>query len=571
MFLRHLLLSNVFGVCGTLELRPTQNLVILVGANHAGKTSVLNALTRLASHNMTEVEQAKLVNWYAIKAGQGKSVEARIEAIIETNLLVPAIITDNKTSEQRKEILNAAYHQKLIPSSLNTTFLLKREFHSSYRSPGTVKHGKNEYNLIQSPYDWAGYTIPPATLQTLFRSVPHDHTVQLERNTSVASKDFSGLALRTAWDVKDIQEAANQVNTVKQKHLSDLDSQSPAKLRSFLPPTLPADYSVVVTRSRENPTQAELDIVDTIRSTRLDGVQFSHGTARRLAIQLALGQPAIILIDEIENGLHPSQQLDLLRELRKASEHRTIIVTTHSETILRAASMAEVLVVDQERTPTTVSTRVSPLSSKGIRTVLKRDFAGLSPLPGRTPTPLILVEGFSDKWHVDNHVLHGEFYGWNILDDAETTWANGSQLPNYSRWLHKEEVRHVVQLDNDDAGKRALKDLEKLPGVIPVLLPWEGTIEDLYWPATLAESLFTDLQHPELRKMITTVQERAQANPKFCFRDVAALFHELTGDTVDKVQLADNLAKRQLQPRRDRTDQLRNTLGEAVTKLLKQT
>lgn len=63
----------------------------------------------------------------------------------------------------------------------------------------------------------------------------------------------------------------------------------------------------------------------------------SEGTVRILGILLALRQtprPSIVLIDEIEDSLHPFAQSVLLDPIEAASEEFPAVVSTHSPEVL---------------------------------------------------------------------------------------------------------------------------------------------------------------------------------------------------------------------------------------------
>ena len=69
----------------------------------------------------------------------------------------------------------------------------------------------------------------------------------------------------------------------------------------------------------------------------LDASQISDGTLRSLGILLALRQsprPSIVMLDEIEDSLHPLAHGVLLDAIDEASEEFPIVVSTHSPEIL---------------------------------------------------------------------------------------------------------------------------------------------------------------------------------------------------------------------------------------------
>jgi predicted ATPase len=70
---------------------------------------------------------------------------------------------------------------------------------------------------------------------------------------------------------------------------------------------------------------------------KFDASMMSDGTLRSLGVQLALRQsprPSIVLLDEIEDSLHPLAHGVLLDAIDAVSEEYPVVVTTHSPEIL---------------------------------------------------------------------------------------------------------------------------------------------------------------------------------------------------------------------------------------------
>ena len=81
------------------------------------------------------------------------------------------------------------------------------------------------------------------------------------------------------------------------------------------------------------------------RTNNFDVSMMSDGTARSLGVLLALRQtprPSIVLLDEIEDSLHPFAQSVLLDAIEAASEEFPVVVSTHSpETLSHPAAKPE--------------------------------------------------------------------------------------------------------------------------------------------------------------------------------------------------------------------------------------
>jgi ATP-binding cassette subfamily B protein len=76
------------------------------------------------------------------------------------------------------------------------------------------------------------------------------------------------------------------------------------------------------------------------------GVKLSGGEAQRIAISRALlGDPDILLLDEVASGLDPASEANLLRVIENLRGTRTIVNVTHR---LHAARMADTIIVLEE-------------------------------------------------------------------------------------------------------------------------------------------------------------------------------------------------------------------------------
>ena len=73
------------------------------------------------------------------------------------------------------------------------------------------------------------------------------------------------------------------------------------------------------------------------RELKFDASQVSQGTLRSLGILLALKQrpsPSVVLVDEIENSVHPSALSVLLDAALASSDDTRVVLTSHSIEVL---------------------------------------------------------------------------------------------------------------------------------------------------------------------------------------------------------------------------------------------
>lgn len=141
----------------------------------------------------------------------------------------------------------------------------------------------------------------------------------------------------------------------------------------------------------------------------------------------------IILIDEIENNLHPALIRTLLREIRKLNEVM-IIATTHSPVIVNEANIDELLDIKGARLVDLEETIKNKLN-----TFLH---------PGRAEVVfsnnVILVEGYTEEMLIRNY-LHCNNYNWTIVNVA------GIMFEPYIKLAKCLGKRTIVVSDNDCA------------------------------------------------------------------------------------------------------------------------
>ena len=179
----------------------------------------------------------------------------------------------------------------------------------------------------------------------------------------------------------------------------------------------------------------------------------------------------IILIDEIENHLHPALIRNLIRELRNV-ENTIIISTTHSPVVINELKMEEIIDISGKN----ISLMEDKNCIKKLNTFLH---------PGRNELMLadniILVEGYTEEVLL-KYYLSRNNYNWTIINVA------GVMFKPYIRLACLLNKKIIVVSDNDKllSDKQEKSDrFKKLEGICNEnhikLIEVENTLEtDLY-------------------------------------------------------------------------------------------
>jgi predicted ATPase len=335
-----------------LSLRP---LSVMIGANGAGKTSVLDVLSLLAS-----------------------SAQGKLSSSLSDLSGLANILTYDKAEELGLGITMEVPGYKPIEYSL-------------WLRPQGLAHAIREEVLSQKRK-------PNAS--------PFLHINSYERDVKYYDPEKQRL-LHPSWEHNPLETSLSQVPKMFQEpedfrrrlasstfyHVLNVDPRSPVRLpQSMGPVALPGrngeDLVSCLFYLRETDRNRFEAIEDSLRAAfprfeRLDfppvaagtlGLawrergfskplythQLSEGTLRFLWLTTLLQSPgltALTLLDEPEVSLHPELLNLLADQLREASQRRQIIVATHSDTLIRFLEPSEVVVLDSTEDGMTRLTR----------------------------------------------------------------------------------------------------------------------------------------------------------------------------------------------------------------------
>jgi len=332
---------------------------VMIGANGAGKTSVLDVLSLLAS-----------------------SAQARLSPAISELSGLANVLTYDKAEELGLGITMEVPGREPLEYSLSLR-------------PQGIAHMIREETLSQ-------VRKPHAT--------PFRHIISYEQDVKYYDPEKKKL-LHPAWEHNPLETSLAQVPKMFQEpedfrrrlasstfyHVLNVDPRSPVRLpQSMGPAELPGRNGEELVSClfylRETDRNRFEAIEDSLRAAfprfeRLDfppvaagtlGLawrergfskplythQLSEGTLRFLWLTTLLQSPgltALTLLDEPEVSLHPELLSLLADQLREASQRTQIIVATHSDTLIRFLEPSEVVVMDSTEDGMTTLRRADEL------------------------------------------------------------------------------------------------------------------------------------------------------------------------------------------------------------------
>ena len=324
-----------------IEMRP---FMVLIGANGAGKTSFMDALSLLAASASGSLSQ-RLVDLGGVSdvVTRGRTGDIELRAEMEVPNCAPL-----------------RYCLQMAPRGQG--YFISHE-------------------MLDQPND--GHDVPFRHLESLRGAVryfdPHAGT-PLEPDWAYDSQESALSQVPRTFQYSD--EFRRTLSSVTQYHVLDVSQRAPVKLPQQLrPAAMPGqngeDLAPFLYNLRESHSDRYDAIEDSLRAafSGFDSLgfpsvangmitmtwrersfrnpvymhQLSEGTLRFLWIVSMLQSPdlsTITMIDEPEVSLHP-ELLDLLTDLmREASAHTQIVVATHSDRLVRFLDPKEVVVMD---------------------------------------------------------------------------------------------------------------------------------------------------------------------------------------------------------------------------------
>ncbi|MBP5366613.1 MAG: AAA family ATPase [Bacteroidales bacterium] len=344
---------NGFKSLNDFQIRFDKGLNVIVGPNGSGKTNICQALTILSS--LPTGDLLKCLNYLggasAIFSKQHDSKKISITAIGECASNYKKVEYNLRYNyEFQIEIIDDAFH-------LSETLIIQRK---------TTKLFKQVLKITSKDGEINGIIVDRENLGDYAKILDNHKTIHftLDNNDSLwgimpklfyacytVGGDIINLRLVNI-DPNVVREPCDIIDTDRMhgngKYLANelfkllQNNRSKYELDSLLEQTLPNYKSIKV---EANTSDLKRHIWITSKNNcSFPSANLSDGTLKLIAVLVAIiNQDYNIIIEELENYLHPKVDRVLIDFLRESFNNRLCILTSHSETILNLVQPSELI------------------------------------------------------------------------------------------------------------------------------------------------------------------------------------------------------------------------------------
>lgn len=369
----------------TVEFGP---FTVLVGPNGSGKTNLLEVLRFVRDSAQLDLDQA--IDGH----GGFDSLRRATPGTKETSVTIEALVTEysSKSATDKYTLALRKGGDRLVRSE---TFVYKRtrgpgrrfgfKVDGDVATVGDVLESRSK--AARGPTSEVRLTGERTSALSAFSRISNDELQSVPR-------EFADFLAGIKYLDPNVDEARLPARIVND-HLGDdaanlaavlrrIREQSPqafADLQRDLARCLPGlrkiDFASVGGGSRD----VVGELVETGLDRHIELADASFGTVRMLSLLAALHDPtppALMIIEEVDHGLHP-YALDVLAErMREASDRTQIIAASHSPTFVNNLRPDEVVLCDRD--PGTGASIIPSATPDEIAQAVKRSGLGIGEL-----------------------------------------------------------------------------------------------------------------------------------------------------------------------------------------------
>lgn len=314
----------------------------IVGKNSAGKTSVLQAIYSLSMLTHSSSTQ------------------------IFKNENLPQFMTT--MGEKKMSITASGYWQDNIRKKWEFFYSIEEERTYNYNSSIILSLDGHQYNWDQNPRFRDISKIPQSLKNTIYLKLIATNLVKPAYSEEITPRvEFDGSGLAPTLDsLRD--EAPDKFQLIEEKLSRIVPNVRKVGIKRAKVPVIrkrliEVDGKSISYEETQEMTGQEV-ILDMNTGERIPAHAISEGTMLTLGLLTVLmnpNQPNLVLLDDIEQGLHPQAQRELMtvfKEIIAENPNLQIIFTTHSPYIIDALTPSQVHILNNSKSGFTIAKRL---------------------------------------------------------------------------------------------------------------------------------------------------------------------------------------------------------------------
>ncbi len=314
----------------------------IVGKNSAGKTSVLQALHSLSMLTYSSSTQ------------------------IFKNENLPQFITT--MGEKKMSITASGYWQDNIRKKWKFFYSIEEEKTYNYNYTIILSIDGHQYNWDQDPRFRDISKIPQSLKNTIYLKLIASNLAKAAYSEEITPRvEFDGSLLAPTLDfLRD--EAPDKFQLIEEKLSRIVPNVRKVGIKRAKVPVIrkrliEVDGKSISYEETQEMTGQEV-ILDMNTGERIPAHAISEGTMLTLGLLTVLmnpNQPNLVLLDDVEQGLHPQAQRELMtvfKEIIAENPNLQIIFSTHSPYIIDALAPSQVHILNNSKSGFTIAKRL---------------------------------------------------------------------------------------------------------------------------------------------------------------------------------------------------------------------
>ncbi|MTJ51159.1 AAA family ATPase [Dolichospermum sp. UHCC 0259] len=314
----------------------------IVGKNSAGKTTILQALYSLSMLTHSSSTQ------------------------IFKNENSPQFITT--MGEKKMSITASGYWQDNTKKKWKFFYSIEEEKTYNYNSSIILSIDGNQYNWDQDPRFRDISKIPQSLKNTIYLKLIASNLAKAAYSEEITPRvEFDGSLLAPTLDfLRD--EAPDKFQLIEEKLSRIVPNVRKVGIKRAKVPVIrkrliEVDGKSISYEETQEMTGQEI-VLDMNTGERIPAHAISEGTMLTLGLLTVLmnpNQPNLVLLDDVEQGLHPKAQRELMtvfKEIIAENPNLQIIFTTHSPYIIDALAPSQVHILNNSKSGFTIAKRL---------------------------------------------------------------------------------------------------------------------------------------------------------------------------------------------------------------------